>query len=803
MESLRHDLRFALRQLRKSPGFTLTAALTLGLGIGANATVFTWLNWLIRNPLPGVESTGLIYVRWKTPDGRGSSTSWPNFLDIRDRTTTLSHFATGRMTAFSLGEGANPERTFGMLVSANFFDTLGARPALGRTFRPEEDQNPGTHAAAVISDSLWRNRMGGAPDIIGRTIRLNTRPFTVVGVMPPGFQGGTPGLRHDVWVPVMMRGEILGGAQTLTERGNSWLEAYGRLGAGGSIARTTQELNAISAAIARDHYKSERFNRAEVVPIYQHAAGQVLTPVLLMMTAVVGVVLLIVCANVGNLLLARAAGRRKEIAVRMALGVGRGRLVRQLLVENSVLSALGLAIGLAMLPATAGLLMRFAPPADMPIALNTRPGWDVLAFTVTVSVVATLLFGLAPAIRASRADVTGSLKEESGLAGARLRSVLVVAQVALSLVLLVCAGLLLRSLGRAVGVDPGFDPRNVLVAGVDLRPNGYDAKSGAVFIKQALARISSLPGVSSASSVRRVPLGLGGSSSTSFSVYGYTPRKDEDLVAMVNDVGPDYFRTMRTPVLAGRDFNAGDDAGRPLVLVVNETLAGRYFAGVSAVGRRLRAYGREFTIAGVVRGSKYQTLDEPVMPQFWVCSLQVSASETNFLVRTSGDPLAVAKAVEREIHAVDPALPVYGLRSLEDSISAASIVQRMGGTMLGFFGALALLLAAIGLSGVLAYMAAMRSREVGIRMALGATAGAIARMIMAEGMRLAAYGLALGLALSVLVSRFLAKLLFDVSPTDAVTLVSVCVLLAAVSLGASYLPARRAAAVDPLRAIRG
>lgn len=414
---LLQEIRFALRQWRKSPAFVAAAVVTLGLGIGANATIFNWLNATILNPIPGVQSDGLHYFRWRTPEGRSTSYSWPTYRDLRDRNQSLAGMAAGRMTALSFATSATiaetkAERIFGMLVSANFFDVLAIRPVQGRTFRPDEDRTPGAHPVAVISHALWQTRLGGDPAVVGKEVRLNTKAFTVVGIMPEGFQGSTLGLRHDVWVPVMMRGDILGGASALEARGNRWLEVIGRLKPGVDVRQAEQDLTALSAQLTREYDKTDKYPRAESAPIWRAAAGQVLAPLLGLLSAVVGVVLLIACANVGNLLMARAAGRRREVAIRLALGVSRGRLIRQLLVENAMLSAAGAALALALVPFTAGLLTALAPPTDLVISLHAQPDWKVLLFTLGVSALATLVFGLAPAVRASRPDVVVALKEE-------------------------------------------------------------------------------------------------------------------------------------------------------------------------------------------------------------------------------------------------------------------------------------------------------------------------------------------------------------------------------------------------------
>ncbi len=806
MDTFLKDLRFGLRQLRKSPAFTLSAILTLALGIGANATIFTWFSAVILNPVPGAGSRGLISIRWRSPEGGRRSLSWLDYLDFRKRNHTLANFAAAGITPLSLGEGTQPERIWGMLTSANYFDMLGVQPALGRTFLPEEDENPGGHPVVVLGHRLWQTKFGADPHIVGRQILLNKRNFTVIGVAPEPFIGSVLGLRFDVWAPATMMESLWGNPNALNERGFSWLETQARVLPGVDPRKAEADLTAVSAQITREFSKTDRFNRAEVLPIWREGGGEALAPVMVLLMAVVAVVLMIACANVANLLLARGTGRRREIAIRLALGVNRGRLIRQLLVENAILALGGLAAALIALPVTMGSIMRYAPNSDLPITLTVTLDSTVFLFTIAVTMLATLLFGLIPAVRASRPDVVAALKDDSGAsASARkawLRNSLVVAQVALSLVLLVCAGLLLKTLHRAVSTQPGFNPHQVLVAGIDLQPNGYDDVHGRVAVREMMDKILGLPGVTAVSTIQNLPLGLSGSRSGSFEAEGYVPVKNEEMVAMINTVGPDYFRTVNTPVVAGREFTAADAAETQPVLVVNQTLARRYFPKGDPTGRRVKISGEWRVIAGVVGDSKFFTIGEKPNPAIYLALAQSSAGNVNFVVRTAGDPALYARAVTNAIHSIDPVLPVYGVRPMETAISASYFGQRIGGAFLGFFGAVALVLAAIGLYGVLAYTVTQRSREVGIRMALGANRRNVLNLILGHGMRLAGAGLAIGLAIALAVTRLLRALLVDVSPTDVVTIASVCALLTAIAVIASFVPAYHASRIDPILAIR-
>jgi predicted permease len=804
MDTFLHDLRFGFRQLRKSPAFTLAAVLTLALGIGANATIFTWLSAIVLNPVAGVDSRDLVSIRWFAPEGGQRAVSWLDYQDIRKRNHTLKQFAVWSANPVSFGEGNQPERLWSMPVSANYFDMLGVKVALGRTFLPEEDENPGGHAVVILSNHLWQTKFGSDPQIVGRQILLNKRNFTVIGVTPEAFVGSVLGLRFDLWTPVSMV-DALGADSLLTKRGIHWLQTQARLNPGVDKRTAQADLTAISAQLAHEFDHTGKFNRAEAVPIWHDGGGSVLGPVMMLLMAVVGVVLLIACANVANLLLARASGRRKEIAIRLALGVGRARLVRQLLVENGMLALGGLVAALAALPVTMTSLQGFTPSSDLPVGVTIKSDSSVVLFTIAIAAAATLLFGLVPALRASRPDVVAAIKDDTGgstsAKRAWLRNSLVVAQVALSLVLLVGAGLFLKTLHRATSADPGFDPRNVLVAGIDLVPNGYDAARGITILQEMTGKLSAVPGVTAVSTIRTVPLGLSGTSSSRFEAEGYVPAKNEELIAYTNIVGPDYFHAMNTPLIEGREFTPSDKAGAQQVAIVNQTFARRYLPR-GAVGRRMQIEGAWRIVAGVVRDSKFQTLDEKPAPWVYLPVAQDFASQTNFLVRTIGDPQAYARVVEDAIHQVDPTLPVFAVRPLASAISASYFGQRIGGSFLGFFGAVALALAAIGIYGVLAFTVAQRSREVGIRVALGASRGDVLKLILSQGLWLTTMGLAIGLGIALMVTRLMRVMLLDVSPTDIPTLAGVSAMLAVVALAASFFPAYRATRIDPILAIR-
>jgi len=811
VEALWQDLKFGLRMLGKKPGFTGLIVLTLALGIGANTTIFTWVNAFFLKGFPGVPDQEELVVFGSTSvrEGRNIGLSYPDFEDYRDRNQVLAGLTINEIVTMNLGMDDHAERVWGLLVSSDYFDVLHVRPAIGRGFLPEEDRVPNTHAVAVISHSLWQRRFAGDPSIVGRTITLNNTPFTVVGITPENFRGSYVGLTFDVYIPIMMEERFVAGQGRLTRRGSHWLTALARLKPGVSRRQAQASLNVLEDQLTKEYGEEHEHNIVTLYPLWRAPYGptQVLGPVLLVLVGVVAVVLLIACANVANLLLARATARRREIAIRLSLGAGRARLIRQLLTESALLSLLGGAGGLLLGLWSWDVMLAFLPSLDYPMLIDQTPDRNILGFTLALSVLTGLIFGLAPALEASRRDMVTSLKDETGAATggsrkARLHSLLVVAQVMLSLVLLVSAGLLVRSLQQAYRLDPGFNPRGVVLASLNLFPSGYDSERGRVFLEQLVERVGALPGVESVSLGRRIPLTFGGGSSTTLEVEGYQPARDQIVFAFYNQVGPHYFRTMQIPLLGGRDFTAQDDPTHPKVVIVSRAMAQQYWAGESPVGKRIRIGPDWLTVIGVAADIKDLSLDEVPRPHIYLPVLQFYHPRTALHVRTQGDPAELVPLLREQVHALDPTLALYNIDTLENQIRAATMPQRLGGSLLAAFGFLALILAAVGIYGVMAFAVAQRTREVGIRMALGAQKDDVVRMFVLEGARLAAIGLAAGLVVSFFVTGLLRGVLLGVQAKDPAIFGMVAVLLAGVALLACYVPARRAARVDPMVALR-
>jgi predicted permease len=813
MDTLFRELGLAARGLNRSRGFTAVAVLTLALSIGANTTIFTWASAVFLEPLPGVADSGRVLVMQQKEPGNNEgyvSLSYPDYRDYRDRNTTLAGLAVTRNVMVALESDGNPERLYGQIVSGNFFDVLGVRASLGRTFAPEDDRAPGESPVLVISHAFWQRHFGGDPSVVGRAVRLNKQPFTIVGVMPREFRGSSLGLRLDVWVPVMMQGVVEPGSTRLEERGNRWLEGLGRLGPGVSRETAQAELTQIAAQIGAER-KTEggRGRSVGLFPIARspRGGGAVLGPVMLVLASVVGLVLLIACANVANLLLTRAVAREREMAVRLSLGARRRDLVRQLLVESLLLAALGGGLGVLLASWGEYALQAMLPPTDYPLGLAVGLNGRALVFTLAVTTIAGLLFGLVPALQATRGTTSGALREGSGaVAGGRrrqrLRNALVVTQVAASVLLLVTAGLFLRSLDKVRSFDLGLDPKGVSLASVDLVSSGYDATRGTAFYRSLLERARALPGVGSVSLVRRVPLGLGGSSSTTLEIEGYEAPKDDPAWGYVNNVGPDFLRTLGIRLVDGREFSVEDDGARPGVIIVNQTMARRYWADGKAVGHRVRLDESWATVVGVARDTPFTSVQEPPGPTFYVPILQRYRPDATVLLRAQGDTAAYSTALVGAIHALDPSLAVFGLRSLEDHVQASAFRQRLGSQVLGAFGLLGLALAMLGLYGVLAFSVAQRTREMGIRTALGASVATLLRLVLHEGLRLAVLGVVLGAGLALAVGRLFSGLLVGVSPVDPATFaVTIGSLLLAASL-ACAVPARRATRVDPAVALR-
>ncbi len=806
MANLLQDFRYAIRMLAKNPGFALVAVLTLALGIGANTTIFTWVDGFLLNGLPGIPDADRVMIFSTYFRGNYMSISYPDLADFQARADKMDIVAMD-MQPMSLKVGDEAERVYGKLVSGNYFDGLDVHPALGRGFLPEEYKTPLTHPVVVISHALWQRKFAGDPGIVGRAITLNNSPFTVIGVAPEEFRGTYVGLAFDLYVPFQMHQKFMQGGDRLQQRGNHWMDGIAKLKPGVTAAEAQAQLEVISKQLSAAYPETNRDVVGQIVPVWKapYGATSVMGPVLIVLTAIAGLVLLIACANVANLLLARASARRKEIAIRVSLGASRAQLVRQLLTESILLAVLGGIAGVMMAFWSWDLLLSFIPRVDVPIALQgSAMNWKTMSYTFGLALFTGLIFGLAPALEASRRDVVATLKDETGgVVGGRgrMRQSLVVAQVSLSLVLLVSAGLLLRSLANANQLQTGFVAQGVWLGSLDLFPNGYTPDTGREFEKRLLEKVSVLPGVQAASLARRVPLGFGGNSSNSIEVEGYTPAKDETPFASFNQVSPDYFRTMGIQILNGREFTTQDMRNGQPVIVINEAMAQRFWKGREALGGRVRFGDQWLTVIGVVKTHKYSRLNEPPRPYMYLALDQYYRPDVTLHIKTAGDPAALTGSIRTAIREMDANLPLFNITTLDNHILASSFTQRLSGYLLTAFGVLALTLAAVGIYGVMSFAVAQRTREIGIRMALGAARADILAMVLRQGGWLIGIGIFTGLAIAVAAGNLLKAILLNVDARDPLTLASVVVVLTAVAMAATWLPARRATRVDPLIAL--
>jgi macrolide transport system ATP-binding/permease protein len=810
MTVLLQDLRQALRMLRKNPLFTIAAVVTLALGIGMNTAVFSAVDALLLRPLPGVahpEQLVQVYRTWPGDFDYGSN-SVPHYFDLRERShDAFSDMLAWNFTPASVSFAGEPELGMGQEVSANFFSVLGVRPLRGRMFLPEEDKGPGEHPVVVISYAYWQTRFGGDPATVGKSITINGRPFTVVGIAPAGFYGPLPVVHPDFWVPLMMQPVMMPGRNWIDNRGTNFLTVVGRLKPGVTLDRANQVMHSVLAGL-RDEYP-DQYKDSGIKLVPQSQAGftpqfrkaQVGLSTVIM--AVVGLLLLIACVNVANLFLARASERRREMAIRLSLGARRGRIVRQLLTESIVFALIAGAAGLLVALGAMRIANGVHLPTDFPVAFDFRLDRPVLLFTFAVAIGTGLLFGLAPAIQASKPELVSAVKGEAspkGEARSRLSRTLVVVQIAMSILLLVSAGLFLRSLGRATALDKGFRSDHLLLATVYPALQGYDPAHTDAFYNDLLRRVRALPGVRNAALGEIVPLGFD-NQQNSVSVPGYQPAPNELMSLDFNIVGQDYFETMGIPVLQGRGFTDQDNAdGRP-VMVINEHMAHRFWPGQDAIGKIVHASGADREVVGVVANGKYRSLGEPQLDYMYFPEAQVYSPVMSLHVRTDGDPSTFVSRIRTAVREIDPAIPVFDVQTMNTHLGLALMPARMAGVILGIFGALALFLAAIGIYGVMAYSVTRRAREIGIRMALGADRGQVVKMVISQGGRLIAIGTAIGLAGGFVVGHFVQGLLYGVPAADAITFVGVPVLLVGIALLATYVPARRAAAIDPMESI--
>ncbi len=808
------DVRYSLRLFAKAPGFTAIALLTLVLGIGANTTIFSWINATLLNPIPGAQRTSELVNVALGKDSKGAfPLTYPDFAHLRDQTRSLSAMAGySLINTMNLTGAGKPERIWGTLASANYFDVLGVKPMLGRTFIPEEDKTPGAAAVAVISYGLWQTHFGGNPGVLGRGISLNQHPFTIVGVAPPLFHGSQTGLRSDLWIPVMMAEQLMPNGDLIHDYHYFWFIAVGRMKPGIPLEEAQQELTVLMRPMAQQYPEEHKGHESAVLaPLWRgpFGANVFLATLLPMLMAISGAVLLLTCANVANLLLVRSVGRRREMAIRLSMGASRWRLLRQLLVESLILSVGGGLIALLVTMWTSGSLMMFVPPSiSMPVDIGGHTDRTVLLATLGISIFTAVLFGVLPALRAANLQPADVLKEESrtssgGLGKARLTSAIVVAQISLSLLLLVCAGLFIRSFIRAQQFNPGFNAGHVLLSSYDLFPAGYSETTGIQFNRQLLARLSALPGVQAVTLGSRVPLGIGGGS-TSVKPEGYSWQAHESMEVPEVMVGPNYLHTLQIPLAAGRDFTAEDNETAQSVAVVNQSFANRYWPNQNPIGKRIITdiSKRNFLVVGVTKNTSFANMDADPGPVLYLPVYQLYRPAMTVHVRVAGNPLAFAAALDQTVHALNPDLPLFDIATLKDTIQIASFGTRIAGTFVGLFGVVALLLAGVGVYGVIAYATRQRNHELAIRLAFGAERRGLFGLVLGQGLRLALIGISIGLVLSVLLTRFLKSLLFGVTSTDFLTFSTVSVLLCVVSLAACFMPAWRATQVDPMATLR-
>ncbi|MCG3161860.1 MAG: hypothetical protein JMDDDDMK_03075 [Acidobacteria bacterium] len=801
MQSLWQDLRFGARMLLKRPGFTAVAVLILALGIGANSAIFSVINGVILRPLDYADPDRLVVVWEKIKQTDQLELAPDDYFDYRDSAQFIEHLAASDRRNYNLTGGDDPVRIEGAAVTASLFPALGVAPALGRTFSPEEDR-AGADPVVVLSYGLWQRRFGGDPKIIGRAISLSGAAHTVIGVMPASFQFPPPQaqsgvIRSELWTPRRL--------ETETGRNSHSLFVIGRLKPGVTMAQAKAGIETIAARRQQTRRDTHESIGANTLPLGDQVARRI-KPSLMALLGAVGIVLLIACANVANLLLLRAASRRKEIAIRAAMGAGRARLLRQLMIESLLLALLGGGAGLliaywgvdALLTLGGGVI----PRADE-VTLDAR----VLGFTLLISLLTGVIFGLIPALRASGLDLNEALRDGGRISTGgsnRLRGALVVAEVALALVMLIGAGLLIKSFWRLQQVAPGFNAKNLLAMETSLASTRYDTpQSQAAFFKQALERINSLPGVQSAAIVNNPPL------SSRRSVDGFLiegrpePRsRSETPLADYRSISPDYFRAMNIPISQGRAFTEADAADAPPVAIVNEAVVRRYWPNESPIGRRIKMRDRWQTIVGVVGDVRQSGLDAEASTHVYMPFAQNPQGRMGLVIRTSAEPMSLAAAVRNQIGAIDKDQPVYNVQTMERTVADSVSPRRLNMLLLGILAAVALALALTGIYAIIAYSVAQRTREIGVRIALGAQRRDVMRLVVGHGMSLALLGVAVGLALALGLTRFLSGLIYDVSATDPATFAAVVALLAIVALVACYIPARRATKVDPMIALR-
>jgi predicted permease len=823
------DLRYALRGLRKSPMFTIVALLSLGLGIGANTAIFSLMDQALLRSLPVKHPEQLVLLSANGPRRGQINTSYgdvytfsyPMYRDFRDGNQVFSGVLARFPINFSMSWHDATERVYGDLVSGNYFEVLGVHAAIGRTLNQEDDRTPGAHPVVMLSYGYWKRRFGGDPGVLNQTIMLNAHPMTIVGIAQVGFKGVGVGEAPEVFVPMMMRNEMSPLMSDLESRRSMWLNIFGRLKPGVSRQQAEAAMNTFWKPILELEAKDLNFSqRVRAQFLNRHlsllqgrkgisSASEQVSSAFVVLMSMVGLLLLIACANVANLLIARATARQREISIRLAIGASRVRLIRQLMVESLLLAFGGGMLGLLVAEWTGEALLSFLPSDPSVMGISSQPDGRVLLFALALSVVTGILFGILPSLQASKTDLASTLKDQAsgvvggGLGHLRVRKGLVVSQVALSLMLLIGAGLFARSLYNLKNIDAGFHTDHLISFAVQPSLNGYSQERMRSLFERLQANIARLPGIRAAS-MAEIALLAGDNEDTSIEIEGYHAKEDEDMIVTQNKIGPGFFATMGIPLLVGRDFTNGDGPKAPHTVMVNERLAKHYFGDENPIGRRIR-FRREkdsIEIVGMVRDGKIVSLREKPQRCVYLPYAQTQIGYMTFYARTAQDPSAAAQMLRDEVRRQDPNLPIFNVRTMERQIDESLFADRLVAALSASFGALATLLAAVGLYGVMAYMVVRRTREIGIRMALGAGRREVLRLVMQEVVLLAAVGIGIAVLASLAMGRLIQSQLLDVSARDPFVMAVATLALAAVALLAGLLPALRATRVDPLIALR-
>ena len=820
-ENFLQDLRFGFRMLLRNPGFSILAVLCLTVGIGANAAVFSWIEGVLFRPFPAVaHQDRMVAIAGTQPRGdKGSvgfgstDVSWPDFLDFRRSCTLMDWFIVDRITGSTISIGERAERVAGSVVSSNYFDALEIHPILGRGFESDEDWGRNGHPVTVISYWLWKERLHSDPDIIGKKQLLNGVPHTIVGVAPPGFYGTFVGYPMQFWVPVSMQEKFTGGSYQLEDRGETWIEGFARLKPGVSIEQAQSELSTVAKRLENEYAETNRGRGVKIFPLWKTPFNQAgaLAPTLGISLVAVFFVLLIACANVSSLLLVRSLARQHEMTVRLAIGCRRGRLLRQLLTEGLILSVLSAVSGLVVAYFCRNLLVIFFPLSSV-IATNLsgQMDWRVLAFSAGVCLVSTLIFALVPALQTTNLDIAGALKAESGTssgsrAKSRLRSTMVLVQVSLSFILLVGGALLMQSLQRLRTADPGFSADRVVATGFDLVGAGYDPQRSKLFRQELLERAQAMPGVESAVWEKSRPFSYVGYLSAPIVVDGYEPRSDEQPRVEYNPVGPGYFATMGIPILSGREFTRSDNETTYPAVIVNQLMVQKYWHGVDPVGKRVQLGDQSMLVVGVAKDSKYSSFVEFPQPFLYVCAGQVPLVNADLVIRTNQSSGTVSSELLREVRSLDSGLGMGEVVPMREHMNRTALAsQQIVVALLTIFAAMALSLAAVGLYGVMSYSVSQSKREIGLRMALGAGASHLFRVVMSHGLALSFGGIVLGSISAFALTRFIAigSLLYEVNPLDPGAFVLASLVMILISVAACLLPAWKASRTNPVQALR-